>query len=102
MTFFVQMLRPGEKTRPVRQTASLLVAPFEGSGHSIIDGKRFDWNRFDNLAVPGGSWFEHINGDEKRPAILFVASDEPALKCFHLFRKWGRDGAGDVVKIAQR
>ena len=30
MTFFVQMLRPGEKTQPVRQTASLLVAPFEG------------------------------------------------------------------------
>src|SRR3984893_11590544 len=43
MTFFVQMLRPGEKTRPLRQTASLLVAPFEGRGHSIVDGKRFDW-----------------------------------------------------------
>ena len=44
ITFFVQMLRPGEKTQPLRQTASLLVAPFEGSGHSIVDGKRFDWN----------------------------------------------------------
>ena len=63
MTFFVQVLRPGERTRPVRQTASLLVAPFEGKGHSIIDGKRFDWDAFDNLAVPGGSWFEHVNGD---------------------------------------
>ena len=62
MTFFVQVLRPGEKTRPVRQTASLLVAPFEGKGHSIIDGKRFDWKKFDNLAVPGGNWFEHVNG----------------------------------------
>ena len=50
--------------------------------------------------MPGGSWFEHINGDEKRPAILFVASDEPALKCFHLFKKWGRDAAGDIVNIA--
>jgi len=100
MTFFVQVLPPGEKTRPVRQTASLLVAPFEGRGHSIIDGKRFDWQAFDNLAVPGGSWFEHVNGDNKQPAILFVASDEPALKCFHLFKKWGRDAAGSIVKIA--
>src|SRR6266403_1706198 len=97
MTFFAQVLRPGEKTLPVRQTASLLVAPFEGKGHLIIDGKRFDWEKFDNLAVPGGSWFEHVNGDEKRPAILFVASDEPALKCFHLFKKWGRDAAGDIA-----
>ena len=53
MTFFVQVLRPGERTLPVRQTASLLVAPFEGGGgHSIVDGKRFDWNQFDNLAIP--------------------------------------------------
>ncbi len=66
MTFFVQMLRPGERTLPLRQTASLLVAPFEGQGHSIIDGKRFDWNQFDNLAIPGGSWFEHVNGSDKR------------------------------------
>jgi gentisate 1,2-dioxygenase len=100
MTFFVQVLRPGERTRPLRQTASLLVAPFDGMGHSIIDGKRIDWEKFDNLAVPGGCWFEHVNSDEKRPAILFVASDEPALKCFHLYKKWGRDAAGDVVKIA--
>jgi gentisate 1,2-dioxygenase len=100
MTFFVQVLRPGERTRPLRQTASLLVAPFEGQGYSIIDGKRFDWRKFDNVAVPGSSWFEHVNGDDKQPATLFVASDEPALKAFHLFKKWGRDSAGDVVTIA--
>src|SRR5947209_5660476 len=89
----------GKPVQKKQQTASLLVAPVEAKGHSIIDGKRFDWEKFDNLAVPGGSWFEHINGDEKRPAILFVASDEPALKCFHLFKKWGRDAAGDIVKL---
>jgi gentisate 1,2-dioxygenase len=100
MTFFAQMLRPGEKTRPLRQTASLLVAPFEGKGHSVVDGKRIDWKAFDTLAVPGGSWCEHHNGSDREPAILFVASDEPALKCFHLFKKWGRDPAGDIVKIA--
>lgn len=100
MTFFVQVLRPGERTRPLRQTASLLIAPFEGRGHSIVDGERLDWRKFDNLAVPGGSWFEHVNGDDVHPAILFVASDEPALKCFQLFKKWGRDDAGDIVSIA--
>src|SRR5205814_1861352 len=59
ITFFAQMLRPGEKTLPLRQTASLLVAPFRGKGHSIVDGERFDWNQFDTLAVPGGSWCQH-------------------------------------------
>ncbi len=99
ITFFAQMLRPGERTRPLRQTASLLAAPFQGSGHSIVDGKRFDWTEFDTLAVPGGSWCEHVNGSETEPAILFVASDEPAQKAFGLFRRWGRDASGDVVRM---
>jgi gentisate 1,2-dioxygenase len=99
ITFFAQMLRPGERTRPLRQTASLLTAPFQGSGHSIVDGKRFDWTEFDTLAVPGGSWCEHVNGSETEPAILFVASDEPAQKAFGLFRRWGRDASGDVVRM---
>ena len=99
MTFFAQMLRPGEHTAPLQQTASLLVAPFEGKGHSIIGGKRFDWERFDTVAVPGGEWCEHWNGSTSEPAILFVASDEPALKAFGFYKKWGRDSAGDTMRL---
>jgi gentisate 1,2-dioxygenase len=100
ITFFMQMLRPGERTLPVRQTASLLVAPFEGKGHSIIDGKRYDWNQFDTLAVPGGSWLEHKNDSDRDPLFLFVASDEPTLKKLDLYKKWGRNAAGDNVRIS--
>jgi len=100
ITFFAQMLRPGERTLPLRQTASLLVAPFQGSGHSVVDGQRFDWNGFDTLAVPGGAWCEHRNGSETEPAYLFVASDEPTLRKLSLFKSWGRNGGGDVVRLA--
>jgi gentisate 1,2-dioxygenase len=31
--------------------------------------------------------------------VLFVASDEPALQAFSLFKKWGREGNGDVVRL---
>lgn len=100
ITFFAQMLRPGESTLPLRQTASLLVSPFKGSGHSIVDGRRFDWERFDTLAVPGGAWCEHHNASATEPAILFVASDEPAQKAFALYRKWGKDCNGEVTRLA--
>jgi gentisate 1,2-dioxygenase len=100
MTFFMQMLRPGERTLPLRQTASLLIAPFEGSGHSVVDGKRLDWGRFDTLAVPGGSWAEHVNASETQPAILFVASDEPAQNAFGLLGRWGRTPGGDTIRLA--
>lgn len=99
MTFFMQMLRPGERTRPMKQTASLLVSPFEGSGHSVIDGKTLAWGRFDTLAVPGGSWCEHVNGSTTEPAILFVASDEPALAALGFHKKWGREDGGEIIRL---
>jgi len=99
MTFFMQMLRPGEHTRPLRQNASLVCAPFEGKGYSMIDGQRFDWERFDTLVVPGGSWCEHVNGSDKDPVILFVGSDEPTLKALALYQKHGRNANGDLVRL---
>ena len=100
MTFFAQMLRPGETTQPLKQTASLLVAPMEGRGHSVVGDARFDWRPFDTLALPGGTWCRHVNDSETEPAILFVASDRPALGALGLYRKWGRDDAGDTVRLA--
>jgi len=101
MTFFAQMLRPGERTRPLKQTASLLATPFEGGGlgHSVVGGKRFDWKSFDTLALPAGEWCEHVNESKTQPVILFVASDEPALRAFGLHKKWGRGADGDVVRL---
>jgi gentisate 1,2-dioxygenase len=101
MTFFAQMLRPGERTRPLKQTASLLVTPFEGGGlgHSIVGGKRFDWRNHDTLAVPAGEWCEHVNESKGDPIVLFVASDEPALRAFGLHKKWGRTAGGDVERL---
>ncbi len=101
MTFFAQMLRPGERTRPLKQTASLLVTPFEGGGlgHSLVGGKRFDWNQFDTLAVPGGEWVEHVNESTTSPVVLFVASDEPALRALDLHKKWGRAADGEIEQL---
>jgi gentisate 1,2-dioxygenase len=72
MTFFMQMLRPGERTLPLKQSANLTCSPFEGRGYSVIGGQRVDWEPFDTFVVPGGTWCEHVNTSDKEPAILFV------------------------------
>lgn len=99
ITFFAQMIQPGQKTLPVKTTSSLLVSPFEGKGHALIDGKKFDWNVFDTLAVPAGHWFEYVNESPKDPLILFIASDEPTLKKLSLYKKWGKKASGEVMQI---
>ncbi len=99
MTFFVQMLRPGEKTLPLRQNASLIYTVLEGAGHSIVDGQRFDWEPFDTFCVPSGNWCEHVNGSVGEDAILFVSSDEPVLKSMRFYMKHGRRENGETVRL---
>ena len=99
MTFFAQMLPPGARTLPLKQNASLLCAPIEGRGHSLVGGQRLDWEPFDTFAVPGGQWCEHVNESGSEPAILFVASDEPTLKALAFYRKYGRNAEGDVARL---
>ena len=100
ITFFMQMLRPGERTLPLKQSANLTVSPFEGRGYSIVGDKRIDWEPFDTFVVPGATWCEHVNLSDKEPAILFVASDEPTLKSLALYQKHGKLKTGEIVKLS--
>ena len=85
----------------MKSTSSLLVSPFEGKGHSIVDGKRFDWNAVRHArrspAAPGSST---ITTSAKEPLFLFVASDEPTLKKLDLYKKWGKSVSGEITQFA--
>ena len=99
INFYAQMLRPGEKTQPQRETASLLLSPFKGQGYSIVDGERLDWDRFDTIAVPGGCWVEHVNTSATEPVIFFGATDAPTQKALGLYKRLGRNQAGDLLRL---
>lgn len=99
MTFFIQMLRPGERLLPVRQNASLICTVFSGRGTSIINGQRFDWEPFDTFVVPGGAWLEQMNASASEDAVILVSSDEPTLKKLGFAVKHGRNRDGNTVLL---
>ena len=43
---------------------SFLYQVSKGSGHSAINGKRFDWNERDIFCVPSWAFHEHANASE--------------------------------------
>ena len=83
----------------MKQNSSVLIAPLEGEGHSIIEGSKLDWTPFDTVAIPGGHWCEHVNSSQTSRAILFVASDEPTLKALGFYRKFGKTESGEVLRL---
>ncbi len=100
MTFFGQLLRPGEATRPQRQNASLVCFPFHGRGRTTVGEAVLEWEPFDAIAVPGGEWFAHANASEDEDAILFVVSDEPTLAKLGFLRRHGRSDSGEIVRLS--
>jgi len=83
----MQMLRPGERTRAHRHTGSVVYQVAKGSGHSIIDGRRFDWTERDIFCVPSWAWHEHANASDREDACLFTFNDLPVMQALGLYRE---------------
>ncbi len=68
MSCGMQMLRPGEVTKTHRHNYSVVYHAFRGSGATMIDGQRFEWQQGDCFVVPLSSWHSHQNGSNNEEA----------------------------------
>jgi gentisate 1,2-dioxygenase len=83
----MQMIRPGEHTRAVRDTASRVYHVVEGRGHSIVGGVRLDWEKGDTFCAPTWAWREHEVASNDAPAVVFSFDDAPIQEPFALYRR---------------
>ena len=83
----IQMLLPGEQTKAHRHTGSFLYHVAKGSGHSVINGNRFEWTEHDIFCVPSWAWHEHVNGSNTEDACLFCLNDLPVMRSLGLYRE---------------
>jgi len=95
----MQMLRPGEATKAHRQVGSFVYQCAKGSGHSIINGRRFDWRERDIFVVPSWAWHEHANGSDSDDACLFAFHDLPVMRALGLYREqaYGEHGGHQPI-----
>jgi gentisate 1,2-dioxygenase len=83
----MQLLRAGEHTQAHRHTGSFLYQVAKGSGHSVINGKRFDWSERDIFCVPSWAFHEHANASATDDACLFCFNDMPVMNALGLYRE---------------
>jgi gentisate 1,2-dioxygenase len=92
------LLRPGEVTRPKRETAGTLYQVIDGCGTTEIAGRRFDWCRNDIFVAPGFLWRRHANTGGS-DAVLYAISDAPLLEKIGQYRAQGRLADDSVAEL---
>lgn len=78
-------LRPSERARSGRSTASRVFHVIEGRGVSTIGDAKLAWETGDTFVAPPWHWIEHDNASAGEPACLFSFNDEPALRALGLW-----------------
>jgi len=86
----IQMLRPGESTRPHRHTGDVRYLVVGGHGVTTLDQEarqELDWGDHDQFNVPSWRWHQHRNVSKTEPAILFSIGDFPLTEAVGLYRE---------------
>jgi quercetin dioxygenase-like cupin family protein len=76
MIVYTQELSPGGRSGRQLHQGSRLHYIWQGRGHTIIDGRRHDWQAGDVLLLPlkyDGVVHQHFNDNPREPAILICA-----------------------------
>ena len=89
----IQRLPAGYQTKAHRHTTNTIYHVAEGSGFSVIDGVKFDWQKSDTFCVPNCCWHKHA-ASSGQEAVLFAASDTPVLRLLHVYREQAYEDNG--------
>lgn len=55
------VLKPGERTKPIRHNSGQVNFCIQGGGYSIIDGKKIAFEQYDVWNTPAWAVYEHVN-----------------------------------------
>jgi gentisate 1,2-dioxygenase len=107
----IHRLAAGRSTDPVRRSGNQVFVVYRGSGHSVIDGTRFDWEAGDMFVVPSWSAVEHhaggphaggpaaAEGGAGQPGDLFSLGDAPVLRALGIYREAVLEGPQEVRAV---
>jgi 1-hydroxy-2-naphthoate dioxygenase len=87
LTCWIQLLRPGERTKKHRHTSSAVYFVVGGEGTTMVGDKALEWSEHDCFAIPNWAWHEHANRSRTQEAILFSVNDIPIVSAFALYRE---------------
>lgn len=86
----VQLIKPGESAGKHRHTSAALNVVLQGSGYSIVDGEKVEYEQFDTFLAPAWDYHQHVNdGDED--LVIWTVQNRPLFSTLRaqLFQEEG-------------
>ena len=80
----VCVLKPGERTKPMRHNASQVDFCIRGAGHTLIDGRRIDYQQYDLWTTPSWSVLQQVNETDELQVRLSY-SNAPLLEKLNIY-----------------
>jgi gentisate 1,2-dioxygenase len=65
VTVSLNVLLPGERTKPHRHNSSVVNFGVQGSGTSMVGGRTIEWGRYDTWTTPPWTVHQHINDTDE-------------------------------------
>jgi gentisate 1,2-dioxygenase len=65
VTVSLNVLLPGERTRPHRHNSSVVNFCIQGAGTSVIGGRTVEWGRYDTWSTPPWMVHQHVNDSDE-------------------------------------
>jgi len=84
--FSALMLRPGERLRLARRSASAVLHVIEGSGTAVVDDTTLVFDAADTLAVPTHASLQLANASSRGPAFVFMVDDAPLQRKLRIYQ----------------
>ncbi len=66
--------------RKHRHTYETILFVLEGSGYSVVEGDRVEWEAGDALHIPPWSWHQHFNTDSDKEVKFLSGTNAPLLQ----------------------
>jgi gentisate 1,2-dioxygenase len=76
----ITLIKPDSNDRKHRHYYETLLFILAGSGYSIIEGERVEWEAGDALHIPPWLWHQHFNKDSDKEVRYLACTNSPLLQ----------------------
>ncbi len=76
----ITVIKPDSHDRKHRHYYETLLFILEGSGYSIIEGERVEWEAGDIIYAPPWAWHQHFNTDPDKEVRYIACTNAPLLQ----------------------